>query len=68
MGVALLAKKNPDSFSPLAPEDLILKLKKDHDRHIDELKVRLERISFVSDNRGVEKEIWPLNRCCWNSY
>ena len=48
-GAVLLAGKNPESFSPLAPEELIYKLKKSHKRFIDELEKRLEKISFKSD-------------------
>jgi sugar-specific transcriptional regulator TrmB len=48
-GFALLAAKNPERFSPLAPGELISKLKKDHSRYLDDLDALLDQIEFTSD-------------------
>ncbi len=48
-GLALQAGKNPERFSPLAPEQLIIKLNKNHEHDISELEERLEQVHFRSD-------------------
>jgi sugar-specific transcriptional regulator TrmB len=48
-GFALLAAKNPERFSPLAPGELIRKLRKDHSRYLDDLNGLLDEIEFTSD-------------------
>jgi sugar-specific transcriptional regulator TrmB len=48
-GFALLAAKNPERFSPLAPDELIRKLRKDHGRYLDDLNDLLDQIEFTSD-------------------
>lgn len=48
-GVALLVGKDPERYSPLAPAELIRKLKMDHDRYVEELEIHLDRVAFNSD-------------------
>ncbi len=48
-GAAILAKKEPNLFSPLAPEELITKLKKEHGKSINSLEKQLGKVSFSSD-------------------
>ena len=48
-GAAILAEKEPNRFSPLAPIELIAKLKKEHSMLINTLKEKLEKVSFSSD-------------------
>ncbi len=48
-GAALLYGKNPESFSPIAPTELIEKIRKDHDHFAQELAKKLKKISFTSD-------------------
>ncbi len=48
-GFAQLAAKNPERFSPLAPGEMISKLKKDHSRYLDDLTGLLDQIEFTSD-------------------
>ncbi len=48
-GAAISVSKTPESFSPLAPDELISKIEKDKDRYILELKKCIKKISFKPD-------------------
>ena len=48
-GLVIMADKSPERFSPLAPVEFIEKLSREHNRVIDELKLRLNEMVFHSD-------------------
>ena len=48
-GYAVSAGTNPEVFSPLAPEELVGKIRRDSEKLTKKLKRKLEEIDFVSD-------------------
>ncbi len=48
-GFVMLAGVNPDKYTPLAPQDFIQKLTRDHVSMISELESKLKTITFTSD-------------------
>ncbi|MEW5813876.1 MAG: helix-turn-helix domain-containing protein [Spirochaetota bacterium] len=48
-GLVGMASENPQKFSPLSPNELIVKLKNDNERFTGGLKVNLDRLAFSSD-------------------
>jgi sugar-specific transcriptional regulator TrmB len=48
-GLAIRVDRSPDRFSPLSPDELVSKLKRDSRRHISALKRSLDSLRFQSD-------------------
>jgi sugar-specific transcriptional regulator TrmB len=48
-GLVIMADKKPERFSPLAPMEFVEKLSREHERVVDELKLRLNEMVFHSD-------------------
>lgn len=48
-GVAVSTGVNPEVFTPLSPQELIFKLKREYEQSTDELEKQLKKINFKSD-------------------
>lgn len=48
-GFAVSSGANPELFSPLSPDDLVEKIKRDNDKLTKELKKKLEKVDFSAD-------------------